>query len=158
MKTIKDTKAIDFFGDCDYRIINKYGKNETGLLYMSEKRAREEMERLEIKNCTIEHRDTRPTIGAILKAIKEAEGEVWEEYLSCSYNEKGYTTNDKWPCSYRWVSVYVVTGGSEGMYLHVDIITNDNERKHIITGKTLNGNHEENLWLSAGRIAKMLQA
>ena len=45
------------------------------------------------------------------------------------------TEGADWP-EFRWVSVYYVTGGSEGYYLHVDVI-NKQGRDCMIVGKTL---------------------
>jgi len=152
---MQTVKTIDF-GERDYPILDATGQNMTGVLYSSETRAIDEAERLDLTEYRIEYRDTRPTINEVCRQIAEAESETWDEYLSFSgQHDQG---RDKWPDSYRWVSVFVVTGSSEGMYLHVEVISITGERIHMITGKTLNWGHTDNLWQSAGRIAKMIGA
>lgn len=84
----------------------------------------------------------------------------WDEYFS-----EGYPRDQKWPTSWRWVAVYVVTGGSEGTYLHIDVVSptgasDVNERKLLILGKTCAWGEEKwrECYESAGRIAWMLGA
>ncbi|MDD4934113.1 MAG: hypothetical protein PHO89_11705 [Methylacidiphilaceae bacterium] len=36
---------------------------------------------------------------------------------------------------YRWIACYVVTGGNEGYYLHVDVINSEGERRMVYLGK-----------------------
>jgi hypothetical protein len=43
-----------------------------------------------------------------------------------------------WPIKARWIAVYVVPGGSEGYYLHVDAIVDDT-RQLLLLAKTLGG-------------------
>jgi len=40
---------------------------------------------------------------------------------------------------YHWCAVYAVTGGSEGHYIHVDLIRNDESRELVILAKTFDG-------------------
>lgn len=56
------------------------------------------------------------------------------------------------------IIAYVVEGGSEGIYLHVDEWNwrDSKERKSIITGKTLNERWRTELWQVAGRIQFLL--
>ena len=156
-----DTVKMLDLGNCDYLILNSSGDNMTGFCYPSEARAMEEVKQLELADYTIQARDTRPTLEWVCDQISKAEGHIWEEYISCScmtyYPDCKLTFIDKWPQLYNWVPVYVVRGGSEGMYLHVDFII-DGQRIHYITGKTLDEKHSDKLWQSAGRIAKMLGA
>lgn len=59
------------------------------------------------------------------------------DYFAISGSRK--TKGAEWP-KFHWVSVYYVTGGSEGFYLHVDTInSNDggNDRDTMLIGKTL---------------------
>jgi hypothetical protein len=43
-----------------------------------------------------------------------------------------------WPMNYHWISVFAVTGGSEGHYVHVEAITGD-VRELLFLGKTFRG-------------------
>jgi hypothetical protein len=111
--------------------------------------------------------DTRPTVGEVLDLLKQAEGrpakhgiggslvvDPWDEYFTIAPGAPS-----KWPLN-RWVSVYVVTGGSEGTYLHVDAIDRDGTRQTLILGKTCAGGQAT--WMrcyeSAARIAWRLGA
>jgi len=52
------------------------------------------------------------------------------------------------PADFRWVACYPVTGGSEGHYIHVDLILNDGTtRWPMFAGKTFLG------WAKACEIA-----
>ena len=97
------------------------------------------------------------TIGYVGKMLRESEGHVWDEYFSLL--ERNYR-NLPWPDDYWGVAVYVVTGGSEGYYLHVDILDNKGKREMIFLGKTLDSRTGNWLrcWESAARIAWMLGA
>ncbi len=104
--------------------------------------------------------DTRPTIGQVLEELKRCESGTWSEYLEyCPVSSIGL--DEKWPHNFRWVAVYMVPGGSEGHYLHVDLIYDsrfEHERVHLFTGKTLTDGDtswEEN-GRSAIRISQML--
>jgi len=125
---------------------------DIGMIFGTEERAKQEMSRYTDNQCVISHHDTRPFISTVLERIKKAEGHVWDEYMSIDYDlRKG---NEKWPEEGR-TKIYVVTGGSEGLYLHIDI-----GDKNIILGKTLLSGQEAwaNCYASAGRIAWMLSA
>jgi hypothetical protein len=37
-------------------------------------------------------------------------------------NSGGHTLDSEWPEDVRWVAIYPVTGGSEGHYIHVDLV------------------------------------
>jgi hypothetical protein len=41
------------------------------------------------------------------------------DYFSAMY---GYESNKLFPTGFKWLAVYAVAGGSEGHYVHVDII------------------------------------
>ena len=43
-----------------------------------------------------------------------------------------------WPTNCNWISVFAVTGGSEGHYIHVEAITDD-KRELLFLGKTFQG-------------------
>jgi hypothetical protein len=49
----------------------------------------------------------------------------------------GYDKKGDFP-NYRWISCFVVEGGSEGHYIHVDIIAHD-VRETLYLGKTFMG-------------------
>jgi hypothetical protein len=68
--------------------------------------------------------------------------------------------NRRWPDRYQWISVFPVTGGSEGHYLHVEIITPPKEargqgpREMVFLGKTFMG--WDYAWRQAKRVAELL--
>ncbi len=68
--------------------------------------------------------------------------------------------NRRWPDRYQWVSVFPVTGGSEGHYLHVEIITPPKEargqgpREMVFLAKTFMG--WDYAWRQAKRVAELL--
>jgi len=102
------------------------------------------------------HEDTRPTIRQVVEKL-QAEKTVWDEYLSHAF----VTTKDgdkRWPD--RRIAVYVVSGGSEGLYLHVDALYPDHTRELLIIGKTCDSRHEKwvECYQSAARIAWMVGA
>jgi hypothetical protein len=105
--------------------------------------------------------DTRMSLTQILGKLDE--GHVWDEYLHVSTDMR-YSENCEnppmWPTSYRWIEVSVVTGGSEGLYLHVNAVDSKGERTSIFLGKTLNCGYDKwiECYLSAGRIAWRLGA
>jgi hypothetical protein len=108
----------------------------------------------------------------VLKWLEKTEGKVWDEYLSAGYVKTGRVEwADKWPSDwyYARVRVFVVTGGSEGLYLHVELTdctawspASDPQKEDvlIIIGKTLNCSDEKwnACWRSAGHIARALGA
>ena len=50
-----------------------------------------------------------------------------------------YMKEDQEFPSYRWIAGYAVTGEAEGHYIHVDIVTYENERIPVFIGKTFRG-------------------
>ena len=101
--------------------------------------------------------DTRLTVKEVLKQIREKEDETWDEYLSYGLkHETDRPVDEKWPSNCR-CAVYVVTGGSEGLYLHIELVKEKDKRDLMILGKSL-GHSWEECWLSAARIAAMLNA
>ena len=127
----------------------------------------------------IEFEDTRPTLGAIMRQIIDAENNAcnisdprsrkfncgpWDEYITYGLGVDGKLSPEtRWPDGYRWVAVYPVHGGSEGIYLHVDLIFQQDgkeTRQNIFLAKTCSENREawEACYASAMRIAWMLQA
>ncbi len=105
------------------------------------------------------HVDTRKTIRAVLEEIKvherpytELAGDMdatgpWEEYALAA--DSG---DDKW--SDGESRVYVVFGGSEGIYLHIDTWTQDGWKNVAIMKTLIMGSRQwEACWRSAMRIA-----
>lgn len=112
--------------------------------------------------------DTRPTIRDVAKQVRAAENAAlgidskysvgpWDEY----FNVPNYTLTDKderWPAGCRWIACFVVVGGSEGLYLHVEAIDYDGKSRLLMLGKTCSSSRET--WMkcyeSAARISWLL--
>ena len=79
--------------------------------------------------------DRRRTIGEVFEDLKQAlkEQEVYDDldYFSIS----GKDADEVFP-DFNWISVFIVRGGSEGFYYHVEAIKGDN-RRLLYLGKTL---------------------
>jgi hypothetical protein len=81
-------------------------------------------------------KDTLLTIGEVVEKLRELENtrlkipkENWryylgpfDEYVSVRGSDCKMAGDTKWPHRYHWITAYVVTGSSEGLYLHVDVI------------------------------------
>lgn len=80
------------------------------------------------KNKTVEE------IFAELVTLLKKDGLYPDEGLSIMYMKE-----DQELPSYRWIACYPVTGGAEGHYIHVDIVTYENERIPVFIGKTFQG-------------------
>ena len=138
----------------------------------------------------IKHTDTRLTIKKVGKILTDVESAIWRientaewedhakyrhygpELFDCSYWDEGgphawpgQSGGAYWPTNYRWVFAYVVHGGSEGYWLHVDVLgTEEKENsfdrkpfhKHLLMAKSL-GSEWERCYESAARISYMLQ-
>lgn len=73
----------------------------------------------------------------------------------CDVCSDRYIHRDRQPWPHGRVIVYVVTGGSEGHYTHVDVIdTQDGERYDILLAKTFQG--LDAAWGFARRIVDLL--
>jgi len=136
-------------GDCGYR-------DAEGYLYRDQEAANRR------GSANAVPYDTRMTRLAVQAALEAAEGKVWEECLTVWSAVKGNPYPDAvepWVSSwdYTFLAAYVVTGGSEGYWLHVDLVSRNGDRKNIVTGKTLARTWAE-CYASAGRIARMLGA
>jgi hypothetical protein len=70
----------------------------------------------------------------VRELIKEA-NDHFEGFSDTSWMNEGCKT---WPEKYRWISVYPVTGNSEGHYIHVDVINGKN-RHMVMMSKTFGG-------------------
>ncbi len=82
-----------------------------------------------------------------------------DEYFHIS---RDFKRNDKFPANWCWIPCYLVMGGSEGIYLHVDIVLyskGEHERKSLFLGKTLNTSQEQwfKMFESAAYISAYLQ-
>jgi hypothetical protein len=90
---------------------------------------------------TITETDTVADVFRKLRDVLDEE-KLIDEYFSVSnMAEKPF-----WKLleSYRWIACYAVTGGSEGHYVHVDLIggydlDGTGTTLHLITGKTFLG-------------------
>lgn len=78
-----------------------------------------------------------------LRAVLD-EQDMIDEYFSVASDFKREAA--RWPNGWRWVACYAVTGGSEGHYVHVDVISDvEIGGKHVRTsqliflGKTFRG-------------------
>jgi hypothetical protein len=106
---------------------------------------------------TITPTDTVADVCRRLRAVLDEENLI-DEYFSVS------DSPDQPFCmlleSYRWIACYVVTGGSEGHYVHVDLIGGydhdwSGKTLHLITGKTFLGlAHAQKI---ANRCAELLR-
>ena len=90
---------------------------------------------------TITATNTVADVYQKLRDILEAEGLI-DEYFSLSI----VTDQTFWKLveGCRWIACYAVTGGSEGHYIHVDLIHGYDQEwtgkaLHLITGKTFLG-------------------
>ena len=142
-----------------------------GIRFGCEASAKAWCDRYQADHSKIFHEDTRPTLEKVLDDLSVLENEAhgtpdakwstgpWDEYLDISDRTASGAKNlhGKWPDRYRWLSVYAVTGGSEGIYLHVDVIDNEDKRRLLFLGKSL-GSSWEDCYASAGRIAQFLGA
>jgi hypothetical protein len=85
---------------------------------------------------------------------KSMPDDMIDEYFSnmAKYDKNG---NEAFPQDYNWIACYAVTGGSEGHYVHVDIIKED-KRTLLYLAKTFRGyNHACEI---AAHLGKMLNA
>lgn len=87
-------------------------------------------------------------IRDIHKELVERLGDMVDEYFhiaSSRYEQpvspqsSVLTAVATWPDRYRWIACYAVTGGSEGHYIHVDIVYDDKRRDLVFLGKTFQG-------------------
>lgn len=115
------------------------------------------------------HVDTRPTLGRVLAELMRRERILfgqdpdserysvgpWDEYFSCAQDGAARL----WPEKYRWIASYVVSGGSEGIYLHVDAVS-DGKVTPLFVAKTCREGVAawQECAASAGRIGWLLGA
>lgn len=106
---------------------------------------------------TITDTDTVADVCRRLRAVLESE-DLIDEYFSVSID------TDPPFCklveNHRWIACYAVTGGSEGHYIHIDLIHGydqdwSGKALHVITGKTFLGlGHAQRI---ANRCAELLR-
>lgn len=78
--------------------------------------------------------------------------EVWDYFhISCRISQQ---CDVPFP-EYRCIVVYVITGTSEGHYVHVDIINKEEKRENIFLGKTFSGFNKA--WDVARALALILE-
>ena len=94
------------------------------------------------------HNERRKTIQQVCSNIigefKEQFPDIYGtlDYLGPSVDyDLGEDINSPFP-EFHWIAVYYVEGGSEGYYIHVDVLYEENKRKMILLGKTLLGRSE----------------
>ena len=150
-----------------------------GFIFGTEQRAKDYASQHSLDTTGLKNTDTRPTLGEVAKLITKSEMEFhgipepkeawgcrttgpWDEYFSVAVGELGHRESHKWPEGYRWIACYVVTGDSEGLYLHVDAIFGGDKprREMLFIGKTCSCHREawEACHASAARIGWLLQA
>jgi hypothetical protein len=95
------------------------------------------------------------TINNVYEYLKKSlPKDMIDEYFSCmsEYKKKG---DQPFPQDYDWIACYAVTGGSEGHYVHVDIIK-DGTRELLYLAKTFMG--YDHACEIAAHLGKMLNA
>ena len=90
---------------------------------------------------TIKTTDTLADVFRLLRDVLHEEDLIDEYFDLCIETDQTFWSLVE---SYRWIACYPVTGGSEGHYIHVDLIhgyDGDSTGKtlHLITGKTFLG-------------------
>ena len=83
------------------------------------------------------------TFGEIYKETRQflEERDIWDslDYFHLSRDYKDDKFEDKLFPNWRWIACYAVVGGSEGHYIHVDIIDMDGKTTQLFLGKTFMG-------------------
>ena len=69
------------------------------------------------------------------------------DYDGFSPSYKSHSVSDDavpfmWPAQWHWISVYAVTGASEGDYVHIDVIGRDGSREMMACYKTFGGRQQ----------------
>jgi len=111
-----------------------FGKREGAINYL--KLNTEEEIQKELKR--VKEIDTRITMGELLDKLNELEGEVWNDHISLiTFGPEPWGYKDRFPWFYNHIAVYMVKGGSEGHYLHIDLMINGTH-KGMFLGKGFN--------------------
>lgn len=95
------------------------------------------------------------TINQVYEYLrKNMPDDMIDEYFSnmATYGKNG---DNAFPQDYNWIACYAVTGGSEGHYVHVDIIKED-KRTLLYLAKTFRG--YDHACAIAAHLGKMLNA
>ena len=92
------------------------------------------------------------SLQSVYKYLNDGLGDMIDEYFSIS-GERKYSESAKFPLDYNWIACFPVTGGSEGHYVHVEIINND-KRDLIFLAKTFQG--MEHAWDIAKKLGELL--
>ena len=106
---------------------------------------------------TITETDTVADVFHLLQAVLHEEDLIDEYFDLCIETDQTYFSLVE---DYRWTACYAVKGGSEGHYIHVDLVQGyDCDYKgtslHLVTGKTFLGlGHAMKI---ANRCAELLQ-
>lgn len=98
---------------------------------------------------------TPATVNQVFDYLsKSMPDDMIDEYFSnmAKYDKSG---NEAFPQEYNWIACYAVTGGSEGHYVHVDIIKGD-KRQMLYLAKTFRG--YDHACEIAAHLGKMLNA
>ena len=74
----------------------------------------------------------------IEKIMKEKYPELYEQF-DYFHNAITLPKDARWPNEYYYIAVFYVTGRSEGHYVHVDVLKNDNTYENLLLGKTFCG-------------------
>lgn len=80
-------------------------------------------------------------LADIHKELRAALGGLIDEYFDIDpeVRRNGFCGLLQWPDNIHWIACYAVTGGSEGHYIHIDLIDRDGNRTLTFLGKTFQG-------------------
>ncbi len=98
-------------------------------------------------------------IWELVKALLPHYIPQWEEYfdyIGISSEFKYQKTEDEDLPKFRHIACYVVKGGSEGHYLHVDLLMDEGKRQQLFLGKTLSWS-AQTAWETAQAMALILE-
>lgn len=98
------------------------------------------------------------TIRDVYNDVCEGLGKTRYSTAGMDYFSMDMGTEDQpFPDNYHWIACFPVTGGSEGHYIHVDMICSDmngEHRKSLFLGKTFLGlGHAIEI---AGKLARLM--
>lgn len=81
------------------------------------------------------HKDLVAQLGSMIDEYFHV-ANTWSEQGGPGFN---INARSEWPDNVKWIACYAVTGGSEGHYIHVDVIYTDQRRDMAFMGKTFQG-------------------
>lgn len=98
------------------------------------------------------------TIPASLRSVYEylrdnLPKDLIDEYFTISGGLSSDDNNRPFPQEYNWLSVFPVTGGSEGHYIHIEVI-NGEKRELLFLAKTFRG--MDHAWEISKQIGRLL--